>query len=90
MDGAKSLFGQGRNRGLPIGNLTSQVFANFYMSFLDHFVKHALGIKYYGRYVDDFCLIHSSREYLIECKSQIFDFLRKELHLEINPSKIYL
>lgn len=60
------------------------------MSFLDHFVKHELGIKYYGRYVDDFFLIHSSREYLSECKSQIIDFLRKELLLEINPSKIYL
>ncbi len=50
----KSLFYAPKERGLPIGNLTSQVFANFYMNSFDHYLKHDLGIKYYGRYVDDF------------------------------------
>lgn len=52
----KSLFYTPDNCGLPIGNLTSQVFANFYMNSFDHFIKHNLKIRYYGRYVDD-CVI---------------------------------
>ena len=50
---SKSLFHSSPNCGLPIGNLTSQIFANFYMDGFDHFIKHDLGLKYYGRYVDD-------------------------------------
>ncbi|PIP51000.1 hypothetical protein COX11_00995, partial [Candidatus Berkelbacteria bacterium CG23_combo_of_CG06-09_8_20_14_all_41_73] len=49
----KSLFFADENKGLPIGNLTSQLFGNVYLNDFDHFVKHRLGIKYYGRYVDD-------------------------------------
>ena len=50
----KSLFYSAPDCGLPIGNLTSQIFANFYMNDFDHFIKHGLGVRYYGRYVDDF------------------------------------
>ena len=57
----KSLFHSPPDCGLPIGNLSSQVFANFYLNIFDHFVKHDLGMKYYGRYVDDFVLVHESR-----------------------------
>ena len=51
----KSLFHSAPACGLPIGNLTSQIFANVYLNALDHFIKHDLGIRYYGRYVDDLC-----------------------------------
>src|SRR5574344_2748269 len=60
----KSLFHSKPNCGLPIGNLTSQGFANFYMDSFDHFVKHDLKIQYYGRYVDDFVIVHEDKEYL--------------------------
>ena len=53
----KSLFHSPKGCGLPIGNLTSQVFANFYMDKFDHYIKHNLGIRYYGRYVDDFVVV---------------------------------
>jgi hypothetical protein len=75
---------------LPIGNLTSQVFANFYMSRLDHFIKHDLKIRYYGRYVDDFVLVHRDKEYLKSLIPIIRQFLKNELHLELHPNKIYL
>ena len=59
----KSLFHSPPGCGLPIGNLTSQVLANFYLNDLDYFVKRDLGIQYYGRYVDDFFLVHEDREF---------------------------
>ena len=66
----KSLFHNQPKCGLPIGNLTSQVFANFYMDSFDHFVKHDLGIRYYGRYVDDFVIVHEDKKYLKNTYSQ--------------------
>lgn len=85
----KSLFFAKQNCGLPIGNLTSQVFANFYMSDLDHYIKHDLGIKCYGRYVDDFYLIHEDKEYLKKCKKCIESFVGKHLRMGINHRKTY-
>lgn len=55
---SKSLFYAKPNCGLPIGNLTSQLFGNVYLAGFDHFVKRELKVKYYGRYVDDFILFH--------------------------------
>jgi hypothetical protein len=86
----KSLFAAKTGYGLPIGNLTSQVFANVYMSSLDHFVKHQLGIKFYGRYVDDFVLVHTNKDYLKSLIPIISKFLNTELHLKLHPKKIYL
>ena len=86
----KSLFAAKPGYGLPIGNLTSQVFANVYMSSLDHFVKHELGIRYYGRYVDDFVLVHTNKAYLKSLIPIISKFLKTELHLKLHPKKIYL
>ena len=86
----KSLFAAKPGYGLPIGNLTSQVFANVYMSALDHFIKHKLGIKYYGRYVDDFVLVHTNKAYLKSLIPIISKFLKTELHLKLHPKKIYL
>lgn len=87
---SKSLFHSQPNCGLPIGNLTSQLFGNVYLNSFDHWVKQALGIKYYGRYVDDFILIHESKEYLRSLIEPIRAYLKNELHLTLHPNKIYL
>ncbi len=73
-------------KGMPIGNLTSQFFANVYLNELDYFVKHKLKAKYYIRYVDDFVTLHESKETLEFCKLQISDFL-KSIKLELHPQK---
>ncbi len=86
----KSLFSSPINCGLPIGNLTSQVFANFYLNSFDHFVRKELDIKYYGRYVDDFIIVHPEKEYLKSIQSLISNFLKKELKLTLHPKKVYL
>jgi RNA-directed DNA polymerase len=86
----KSLFHSAPDCGLPIGNLTSQVFANFYMSRFDHYMKKDLGLRYYGRYVDDFIVVHPNKEYLKSLIPVISDFLQTTLGLTIHPKKIYL
>ena len=86
----KSLFHSAKNCGLPIGNLTSQLFGNIYLNEFDHWIKQSLGIKYYGRYVDDFILIHKSKEYLKSLIEPIREYLKLELHLTLHPKKIYL
>lgn len=86
----KSLFHSAPQCGLPIGNLTSQVFANFYMNRFDHFIKHDLGIRYYGRYVDDFILVHQDKEYLKSLIPIIKTTLQECLQLTLHPNKIYL
>lgn len=69
--------------GLPLGNQISQVFALLYLSGLDHFVTGELGVKYYGRYMDDFYLIVESKEYAKYCLNAIYDFVNS-LDLELN------
>ena len=86
----KSLFHSPANCGLPIGNLTSQVFANFYMNDFDHYIKNTLGIRYYGRYVDDFVIIHEDKEFLKELIPKLSNFLSSKLKLRLHPRKIYL
>jgi retron-type reverse transcriptase len=86
----KSLFHAQPNCGLPIGNLTSQLFGNIYMNEFDHWVKKELGIKHYGRYVDDFVLIHESKDYLQSVIPKLSDFLLSTLQLTLHPDKIYL
>jgi len=83
----RRLFNQ---RGEPIGNLTSQVFANFYMDSFDHFVKHDLKIRYYGRYVDDFMIVHEDKDYLKNLMPKLSEYLQTELQVTIHPKKIYL
>ena len=61
----KSLFHVPKDQGLPIGNLTSQLFANFYLNCFDHYVKDTIGVKYYGRYVDDFVIVHEDKDFLL-------------------------
>jgi hypothetical protein len=71
--------------GLPIGNLTSQFFANVYLNELDQFVKHELKCRHYVRYVDDFVLLHEDREQLVRWREAIAIFLRERLRLELKP-----
>lgn len=71
------------NPGIPIGNHTSQWFAILYLSGMDHFIKERLGIKFYGRYMDDFYLIHEDKEYLQYCLQEIRKIVG-DLGLELN------
>lgn len=86
----KSLFYSKSDCGLPIGNLTSQIFANFYMDCFDHYVKHDLQIRYYGRYVDDFVIVHQNKSFLKKLIPKLSCFLKMELQVTIHPKKIYL
>jgi retron-type reverse transcriptase len=70
-------------RGLPIGNLTSQFWANVYLNPFDHFVKDKKRIKSYLRYMDDFCLFHNSKDYLKSTEASLLFFLKNKLKL--NP-----
>ncbi len=81
-----SPLGDGK-KGMPLGNLTSQFFALVYLNELDYFVKHHLRAKYYIRYVDDFVILHKSREQLEEWKSRIDQFLSEQLKLKLHPEK---
>ena len=71
--------------GLPIGNLTSQYFANLYLGLMDHLIKDTWRIPGYVRYMDDFILFADSREELIGRLPELTEFLRGELKLELNP-----
>ncbi len=73
--------------GLPIGNLTSQLFANVYLNPLDHFVKESLKERWYGRYMDDFFIIHPDSKHLVQVREQIKEFLAQTLHLKLHPKK---
>jgi retron-type reverse transcriptase len=86
----KSLFGKGNKTGIPIGNLTSQFFANVYLNELDQFVKHRLRCPYYIRYTDDFVLLDNSRERLAKWMEEISRFLESELRLKLNPRQTKL
>ncbi len=72
---------------MPLGNLTSQFFANVYLNELDYFVKHHLKAKYYIRYVDDFVILHKSKEQLENWKNKIDGFIAEKLKLELHPDK---
>jgi retron-type reverse transcriptase len=78
-----------RQRGLPIGTLTSQFFANVYLNYLDHFVKDKLKAWKYLRYVDDFALFSNDREFLTDARYAIEEYLT-ELRLKIHPIKSQL
>ena len=73
--------------GMPLGNLTSQFFANVYLNELDYFVKHELKAKYYIRYVDDFVILHQSKEQLEKWRKEIDYFLNEKLRIQLHPQK---
>ena len=83
----KSLFHAPQGKGLPIGNITSQFFANVYLNELDQFVKHRLKAKYYLRYVDDFLLLHEDTAVLHYWRERIGAFLQERLALTLHPRK---
>lgn len=71
--------------GLPIGNLTSQLFANVYLHELDCWMKNEIGVNYYLRYMDDFVVLHKSKKYLLELLKETEAFLSSHLALQLNP-----
>lgn len=73
--------------GMPLGNLTSQFFANVYLNELDQFVKHELKAHYYLRYVDDFVILHPFKKQLEQYKEKIEIFLTEHLQLRLHPDK---
>lgn len=81
---------QGVGKGIPIGNLTSQIFSNIYLNELDHFVKNELQERFYFRYADDFILVHPERAYLERMLPLIQEFVVERLRLVVHPNKIIL
>ena len=81
-------FEKTNGKGIPLGNLTSQLFANVYMNCFDQWVKHHLKAKWYIRYADDFILMHHEKSVLEEYLNQIKFFLQDNLHLELHPHKV--
>ncbi|WP_373549154.1 RNA-directed DNA polymerase [Haliscomenobacter sp.] len=73
------------DRGVPIGNLSSQYFANHYLTGLDHFIKEQLRIKAYVRYMDDMVLWHNERSVLKECQQAITNFVEQSLQCALKP-----
>ena len=86
----KRLSNHPSDRGLPIGNLSSQFFANIYLNELDQFIKHKIGCGHYVRYVDDMVLLHQSPQWLNEAKNKIEMFLCDRLNARLNPTKTIL
>ena len=78
------------SKGLPLGNLTSQLLVNIYMNEFDWFVKRELKVKHYIRYADDFALLSPDKTYLIQLVPHIELFLRGELKLELHPNKLFI
>lgn len=85
---SKSLLKSPKGVGLPIGDLTSQLFSNIYLNKLDQYVKQTLRCRHYGRYVDDFYIVHENKEHLKSLVSEIRTFLKEELFLTLHPRKV--
>ena len=79
-----------KGKGLPIGNLTSQFFANVYLNPLDHFVKQLLGVKYYLRYMDDFVMFHSDKGKLKSYRKEVEMYLKDNLQLQLKYKACFL
>lgn len=77
-------------KGLPLGNLTSQLLINVYMNEFDQFVKRVLKAKYYIRYADDFVFLHTDRQHLENIVPRIAQFLKMRLKMELHPQKLHI
>ena len=77
-------------KGLPLGNLTSQLLVNIYMNEFDQFVKRELKVKYYARYADDFIVLSQDKKYLEEILEKIKEFLENNLKLTMHPDKVFI
>lgn len=80
-------FESSPGKGIPLGNLTSQLFANIYLDPLDQYMKRSLHVPVYLRYADDILLAHTDKELLLEWFSEIDRFVREELKLVLHPNK---
>ena len=76
--------------GLPLGNLTSQLFVNIYMNEFDQWMKHSMKVNHYIRYADDFIILSHDKSWLEELLPKIADFLQEQLHLELHPEKVFI
>jgi len=85
-----SFSSTGPGKGLPLGNLTSQLLVNVYMNEFDQFMKHILKQKYYIRYADDFVIMHRDLGVLEEILPKIRNFLEGNLKLTLHPDKVYI
>lgn len=83
-------FSKTSGKGLPLGNLTSQLFVNIYMNEFDQFVKHRLKAKYYIRYADDFVVLSRDKPWLEELLFRMGDFLEERLKLSLHPDKLFI
>jgi len=88
LDPAKSMLHLEDGLGLPIGNLTSQLFSNVYLNVFDQFMKREMKCRYYGRYVDDAAVVSSDKEWLLSLVPKIIDFLQENLGLELHRGKL--
>lgn len=78
------------NKGIPLGNLTSQLFINIYMNIFDNYVKRGLKVRRYIRYTDDFVIFSRYKKDVGGLLLQMEDFLKKELDLEVHPDKVFI
>lgn len=83
-------FSSGEKKGIPIGNLTSQLFANVYMNALDQCMKHTMKVRYYLRYTDDFVIVSETEKYLRDLLPHIRSHLHDRLQLQLHPHKVTL
>lgn len=86
----KSLLHAPDEYGLPIGNLTSQFFANIYLNEVDQHAKHVLKVKHYGRYVDDIIMFGESGSELRQVIDSIDEFAQQALSVKLHPRKTYI
>lgn len=84
---SKSLFYSPQGCGLPIGNLTSQLFSNVYLNVLDQYMKRELCCKHYGRYVDDLYVVSGDKTFLLEIIENVKQVLKDRLGLDVNDGK---
>ena len=85
--GNGDIFGGDRRRGIPIGNLTSQFYANIYLNGFDHFVKETLKCRHYIRYVDDFVVLDNDKARLHQVKAEMEAYLAQHLRLQLHEHK---
>lgn len=88
LDPSKSLLHRPDGVGLPIGNLTSQLFSNVYLNVLDQYMKRQLHCRRYGRYVDDAAVVSADREWLLSLVPRVSEFLHRELGLTLHAGKL--
>jgi retron-type reverse transcriptase len=86
----KSFHSTSDGKGMPLGNLTSQLLVNVYMNTFDHFMKHTVKEKYYIRYADDFVVMSRNKDYLKEILPKMVAFLEETLMLKLHPDKVFI